>query len=103
MTTRREMLALGLPLLLTACGTPAPAPPALPEAATGRLARSAVVAQRQMVTTAHPLATEAGIAFDDPDVGVAWPADMEFTVSERDRRAPRLREVADGLPFAYRG
>ncbi len=47
-------------------------------------------------------ATEAGIAWDDPDVGVAWP-DMEVTVSDRDRGAPRLRDVADGLPFVYAG
>ncbi len=44
--------------------------------------------------------TEAGIAFDDPDVGIAWP-EMELTVSERDRTAPRLAEIADELPFVY--
>jgi dTDP-4-dehydrorhamnose 3,5-epimerase len=43
-------------------------------------------------------ATEAGIAYDDPDVGIAWP-DLELTVSERDRTAPRLAEVAERLPF----
>jgi dTDP-4-dehydrorhamnose 3,5-epimerase len=42
--------------------------------------------------------TEAGIAFDDPDVGIEWP-DIELTVSERDRSAPRLTDVADALPF----
>lgn len=45
-------------------------------------------------------ATEGGIAYDDPDIGVAWP-DMAVTVSERDRAAPRLRDVADTLPFIY--
>lgn len=45
-------------------------------------------------------ATEGGIAYDDPDIGVAWP-DMAVTVSERDRAAPRLRNVADTLPFIY--
>jgi dTDP-4-dehydrorhamnose 3,5-epimerase len=43
-------------------------------------------------------ATEAGIAYDDPDVGIEWP-DIELTVSERDRTAPRLADIADGLPF----
>jgi dTDP-4-dehydrorhamnose 3,5-epimerase len=43
-------------------------------------------------------ATEAGIAYDDPDVGIAWP-DLDLTVSERDRSAPRLAEIADELPF----
>lgn len=46
-------------------------------------------------------ATEAGIAFDDPDVGIAWPGDIELVVSERDRQAPRLAEVADSLPFRF--
>jgi dTDP-4-dehydrorhamnose 3,5-epimerase len=43
-------------------------------------------------------ATEAGIAWDDPDVGVEWPID-EPELSERDRGAPRLAEVAEELPF----
>lgn len=42
--------------------------------------------------------TEAGIAWDDPDVGVEWPVD-EPLLSERDKSAPRLAEVADTLPF----
>ena len=43
-------------------------------------------------------ATEAGIAWDDPEVGVEWPV-SDPQVSERDRGAPRLSEVADSLPF----
>lgn len=43
-------------------------------------------------------ATESGIAWDDPDVGVEWPVSDPQT-SERDRSAPRLGEVADELPF----
>jgi dTDP-4-dehydrorhamnose 3,5-epimerase len=43
-------------------------------------------------------ATEAGIAFDDPDVGIEWP-ELELTVSHRDRTAPRLAQIADELPF----
>jgi dTDP-4-dehydrorhamnose 3,5-epimerase len=42
--------------------------------------------------------TEAGIAWDDPDVAIEWPVD-EPGVSERDRSAPRLAEVADELPW----
>jgi dTDP-4-dehydrorhamnose 3,5-epimerase len=42
---------------------------------------------------------ERGIAYDDPDVGVEWPSDVELLVSERDATAPRLSEVADDLPF----
>ena len=43
-------------------------------------------------------ATEAGIAWDDPDVRVEWPI-SEPVLSERDRTAPRLAEIADSLPF----
>jgi dTDP-4-dehydrorhamnose 3,5-epimerase len=45
-------------------------------------------------------AAEAGIAFDDPDVGIEWP-EMELIVSDRDRTAPRLAQIADELPFVY--
>jgi dTDP-4-dehydrorhamnose 3,5-epimerase len=43
-------------------------------------------------------ATEAGIAWDDPDVGVEWPI-SEPMLSERDKTAPRLEEIADSLPW----
>lgn len=43
---------------------------------------------------------ERGIAYDDPDVGIAWP-DIELRVSERDRTAPRLSEIEGELPFVY--
>jgi dTDP-4-dehydrorhamnose 3,5-epimerase len=46
-------------------------------------------------------ATEAGIRFDDPDVGIQWPANVELLYSERDRTAPRLAEIAEELPFRY--
>ena len=44
-------------------------------------------------------ATEAGIAYDDPAVGIAWPAGVETIVSERDAQAPARADVADTLPF----
>jgi dTDP-4-dehydrorhamnose 3,5-epimerase len=43
-------------------------------------------------------ATESGFAYDDPDVGIAWPA-IEPLVSARDASAPRLAEIAGDLPF----
>ena len=45
---------------------------------------------------------ERGIAWDDPDIAIDWslPA-HELTVSERDAKAPRLREIADELPFEW--
>ena len=42
--------------------------------------------------------TESGIAWDDPDIGVEWPL-SDPVLSERDRNAPRLAEVADDLPW----
>ena len=42
--------------------------------------------------------TEAGIAWDDPDVGVEWPI-ADPVLSDRDRAAPRLAEIADSLPW----
>jgi dTDP-4-dehydrorhamnose 3,5-epimerase len=42
--------------------------------------------------------TEAEIAWDDPDIGIEWPI-SEPILSERDRSAPRLAEVADELPW----
>ncbi len=41
---------------------------------------------------------EAGIAWDDPDIGVEWPV-AEPLLSDRDKTAPRLAEVRDSLPF----
>jgi dTDP-4-dehydrorhamnose 3,5-epimerase len=43
-------------------------------------------------------ATESGIAWDDPEVGVEWPVESPL-LSERDKAAPRLADVADSLPF----
>ena len=45
--------------------------------------------------------TERGIRYDDPDVGIEWPAGLDLQPSERDEQAPLLREVADELPWEY--
>jgi dTDP-4-dehydrorhamnose 3,5-epimerase len=42
--------------------------------------------------------TEAGIAWDDPDVAVDWQV-SEPLLSDRDKGAPKLSEVAATLPF----
>jgi dTDP-4-dehydrorhamnose 3,5-epimerase len=41
--------------------------------------------------------TETGIAWDDPDLAVPWPTSKPL-VSDRDRRNPQLREIAESLP-----
>ena len=43
---------------------------------------------------------ERGIAYDDPDVGVEWPA-LDLAPSDRDANAPRLRDIEADLPFEY--
>jgi dTDP-4-dehydrorhamnose 3,5-epimerase len=43
-------------------------------------------------------AAEAGIAWDDPEIAIEWPL-ADPVVSERDRNAPRLADVADSLPW----
>jgi dTDP-4-dehydrorhamnose 3,5-epimerase len=44
---------------------------------------------------------ERGIKYDDPDVGIQWPEELELIPSPRDANAPLLREIADELPFVY--
>ena len=44
---------------------------------------------------------ESGFAFDDPDVAIDWPADLELECSDRDRDAPRLAERVQSLPYVY--
>jgi dTDP-4-dehydrorhamnose 3,5-epimerase len=51
-----------------------------------------------LVSSLYDPLTEAGIAWDDPDVGVDWQV-SEPLLSERDKSAPRLSEVAETLPF----
>jgi dTDP-4-dehydrorhamnose 3,5-epimerase len=52
-------------------------------------------------TTYHDPATEAGFRYDDPEVGIQWPAGLALTPSARDAAAPRLSEIAASLPFEY--
>jgi dTDP-4-dehydrorhamnose 3,5-epimerase len=50
------------------------------------------------VSTYFDPETEAGIAWDEPEVGIEWPL-ADPILSERDRAAPRLTEIADQLPW----
>ncbi len=51
-----------------------------------------------LLSSTYDPATESGIAWDDPDVAVEWPV-ADPLLSERDKTAPRLSEVAETLPF----
>jgi len=47
-------------------------------------------------------ATERGIAYNDPDVAIAWPLGPEDLIpSQRDATAPLLRDIETELPFVY--
>ncbi len=46
----------------------------------------------------HP-DVERGFRYDDPAVAIDWPGDMALLVSDRDRDAPTLAEIAADLPF----
>jgi dTDP-4-dehydrorhamnose 3,5-epimerase len=51
-----------------------------------------------LVSSLYDPLTEAGIAWDDPDVGVEWQVEDPL-LSERDKSAPKLAEIAETLPF----
>jgi dTDP-4-dehydrorhamnose 3,5-epimerase len=42
--------------------------------------------------------SESGFRFDDPEVGIEWPADIELQTSARDRDAPLLSELGLTAP-----
>ncbi len=54
-------------------------------------------------TAYYDPAGEGGFCYHDPDVGIQWPSSIELVASARDASAPRLAQIADSLPFEYRG
>jgi dTDP-4-dehydrorhamnose 3,5-epimerase len=50
------------------------------------------------VTSYYDDATERGIAFDDPTIGIPWPVSKPL-VSKRDRSNPTLEQIAPELPW----
>jgi dTDP-4-dehydrorhamnose 3,5-epimerase len=66
--------------------------------AHGFVVLSEVADVAYLVSSLYDPATEAGIAWDDPDVGVDWQVD-EPLLSGRDKEAPKLSEIADSLPW----
>lgn len=69
----------------------------------GFLVLSEVADVSYLLSSLYDPATESGIAWNDPDVGIEWPlpAGAEPLLSERDRTAPRLAQVAGELLFEY--
>jgi dTDP-4-dehydrorhamnose 3,5-epimerase len=55
------------------------------------------------VTDYFDAACDAGIAWDDPDLAIAWPVEAgRARLSDRDRRLPKLSAL-DPPPFRYEG
>jgi dTDP-4-dehydrorhamnose 3,5-epimerase len=50
------------------------------------------------VSSLYDPATEMGIAWDDPEIGVDWQV-ADPLLSDRDKTAPHLSEIADQLPW----
>ena len=54
------------------------------------------------VTDFYAPQSDAGIAFDDPDLGIDWPIDTKAAIlSEKDRNLPRLKDIES--PFTFEG
>jgi dTDP-4-dehydrorhamnose 3,5-epimerase len=68
--------------------------------AHGFIVLSDVADVAYLVSSLYDPATEAGIAWDDPEVGVDWQV-ADPLLSERDKTAPKLAEIADQLPFEF--
>jgi dTDP-4-dehydrorhamnose 3,5-epimerase len=53
-----------------------------------------------LLSSTYDPATESGIAWNDPDIGVEWPipSGADPLLSERDKNAPTLSQVANSLP-----
>jgi dTDP-4-dehydrorhamnose 3,5-epimerase len=50
-------------------------------------------------STYYDPSLEGGFAFDDPKVGIEWPAGLVLLPSARDRASPRLAQIVSSLPF----
>jgi dTDP-4-dehydrorhamnose 3,5-epimerase len=51
------------------------------------------------VSEFYSAAHDRGLAWDDPDLAIAWPFAAEKAIlSDKDRRWPRLRDLADAFP-----
>ncbi len=69
-----------------------------PGCAHGFLVQSEVALFMYKCTDVYHPESELGVAFDDPDVGIAWPTQVT-TVSDRDRSLPRLADIpSERLP-----
>jgi len=61
--------------------------------AHGFMALSDVAETLYKATDYYAPAHERCVRWDDPDIGIAWPAREDVTVSEKDRRGVALRDA----------
>jgi dTDP-4-dehydrorhamnose 3,5-epimerase len=47
------------------------------------------------VTNRYEPESERGLAWDDPDLAIAWPTSAEVELSPRDRQWPRFKDLTD--------
>jgi dTDP-4-dehydrorhamnose 3,5-epimerase len=53
------------------------------------------------VTGYYSPADDLGLAFDDPDIAIAWPIDpAHVQLSDKDRKLPRLRDTPSWFEFS---
>ena len=69
-----------------------------PGFAHGFCVRSETADVEYKCTDYYDPADELRIAWDDPQIAVAWPIDGPPTLSAKDRDAPRVRDLLDRLP-----
>ncbi|QCO67093.1 dTDP-4-dehydrorhamnose 3,5-epimerase [Luteimonas yindakuii] len=62
--------------------------------AHGFMATSEHAVFTYLCTDLYNSATDSNIAWDDPEIGIEWP-DIAPSLSAKDARAPRLRDVSD--------
>src|SRR5262249_27033086 len=67
--------------------------------AHGFQALSEVADVAYRITTPHDPTEDVTIAFDDPELAIAWPLPPAM-MSERDRSAPSLADVLESLNFS---
>jgi dTDP-4-dehydrorhamnose 3,5-epimerase len=54
-------------------------------------------------TTYYDGTLERVLSYDDPDLAIAWPEGIDLKTSERDAKAPLLKDIESELPFVYQG
>jgi dTDP-4-dehydrorhamnose 3,5-epimerase len=68
--------------------------------AHGFCVRSEIADVVYACTSYHDPARDFGFRYDDPEVAISWPQNLELTASQRDSSAPSWAEIAASLSGA---